>query len=120
MSKFSIQNMLDRYELTARSRGYSQKTITITRISAGKFEDFQGGIDLVLLDINMPGLDGFQVLKLIRYRSNLPVIMLTGMDQVDTLRATLDIGADDYITKPFRPLELVARIKARLRRAKLS
>jgi len=78
----------------------------------------QGGIDLVLLDINMPGLDGFQVLELIRRRSNLPVIMLTGMAKGSALRDTLDIGADDYITKPFSPVELVARIKAKLRRAK--
>jgi len=78
----------------------------------------QGGIDLVLLDINMPGLDGFQVLELIRRRSNLPVIMLTGMAKRSALRDTLDIGADDYITKPFSPVELVARIKAKLRRAK--
>ena len=66
----------------------------------------------------MPGLDGFQVLELIRRRSNLPVIMLTGMAKGSALRDTLDIGADDYITKPFSPVELVARIKAKLRRAK--
>jgi len=74
-------------------------------------------ISLVLLDIKMPGLDGFQVLDLIRKSSNVPVIMLTAIGQVSTLRDAVHIGADDYITKPFRPLELVARVKAKLRRA---
>jgi len=99
-------------------KGY--RVVTAADGNEGLAKLDQGGIDLVLLDINMPGLDGFQVLELIRRRSNLPVIMLTGMDKVSTLRDTLDIGADDYITKPFSPLELVARIKAKLRRAKPS
>jgi len=68
----------------------------------------------------MPRLDGFQVLELIRRHSNLPVIMLTGMDEVSSLRDSLDIRPDDFITKPFRRLELVARVKAKLRRAKPS
>jgi len=99
-------------------KGY--RVVTAADGNEGLAKLDQDGIDLVLLDINMPGLDGFQVLELIRRRSNLPVIMLTGMDKVSTLRDTLDIGADDYITKPFSPLELVARIKAKLRRAKPS
>jgi DNA-binding response OmpR family regulator len=74
--------------------------------------------DLVLLDIRMPGLDGFQVLNLIRKSSDVPVIMLTAIDQASTLRDAINIGADDYITKPFRPLELIARVRAKLRRAK--
>jgi DNA-binding response OmpR family regulator len=101
---------------TLEEKGYSVVTAADGNEGLAKLD--QGGIDLVLLDINMPGLDGFQVLELIRRRSDLPVIMLTGMDKMSTLRETLDIGADDYITKPFSPLELVARIKAKLRRAK--
>ena len=73
--------------------------------------------DLVILDIMMPGLDGIQVLNLIRQRSNVPVIMLTGRCEMTTVRDTLGMGADDYVRKPFRPRELVARIKAKLRRA---
>ena len=73
--------------------------------------------DLILLDIKMPGLDGFQVLDIIRQRSNIPVIMLTGVVDRNTLSKFLNIGADDYITKPFNPDVLVARIKAKLRRA---
>ncbi len=73
--------------------------------------------DLVILDIMMPGLDGFQVLDFIRKRSNIPVIMLTGRGEVATLHDALVLGADDYVRKPFYPRELVARIRAKLRRA---
>jgi len=74
---------------------------------------------LVLLDIMMPGLDGFQVLELIRQHSNIPVIMLSAIHDTDTKGDTLMLGADDYVTKPFRSGELVARIKAKLRRSAL-
>ena len=72
--------------------------------------------DLIILDIMMPGLDGFQVLNLIRQKSNVPIIMLTGQSEVTALRYSVEIGADDYIRKPFYPLELVARVRAKLRR----
>ena len=74
------------------------------------------GPDLVILDIMMPGLDGFQVLHLIRQRSNVPVIMLSGNREQATKIDTLVLGADDYIGKPFHAGELLARIKAKLRR----
>ena len=74
--------------------------------------------DLVILDINMPGLNGFQVLERIRQRSNVPVIMLTGEGEVTTLGNALSLGADDYVKKPFSTRELLARIRAKLRRAK--
>ncbi len=73
--------------------------------------------DLVILDIIMPELDGFQILSLIRQRSNVPVIMLTAKCEVTTLRDALALGADDYVRKPFRIRELVARIRTKLRRA---
>ena len=73
--------------------------------------------DLVILDITMPGLNGFQTLRLIRERSNIPVIMLTGNGEETTVRDTLAIGADDYVRKPFHAFELLARIRAKLRRA---
>ena len=73
--------------------------------------------DLVILDIMMPGLDGFQVLDFIRKRSSVPIIMLTGRGEVATLHDALVLGADDYVRKPFYPRELVARIRAKLRRA---
>lgn len=74
--------------------------------------------DLVLLDIRMPGLDGFQVLKRIRDSSDVPVLMLTAVHEQTAIATSLDIGADDYIEKPFLPRVLIARIQAKLRRAK--
>ena len=65
----------------------------------------------------MPVLDGFQTLALMRDRFNIPVIIVTGMDDVTSLHTGLTLGADDYITKPFRSRELLARIVAKLRRA---
>ena len=74
--------------------------------------------DLVLLDIMMPDIDGFQVLKKIREVNDVPVIMLTAKGEEDDRVKGLELGADDYITKPFSPRELVSRIKAVLRRTK--
>lgn len=74
--------------------------------------------DLLILDIIMPELDGFEVLDLVRERSDVPVIMLTVIPTVDSLRRALAAGADDYVTKPFSPRELVARIRAKLRRTR--
>jgi DNA-binding response OmpR family regulator len=73
--------------------------------------------DLVLLDLMLPGVDGLEVCRRIRSQSNVPVIMVTAKgDETDTIIG-LGIGADDYVTKPFSPRELVARVKAVLRRA---
>ena len=72
--------------------------------------------DLVLLDVMMPDLDGFEVLSLIRETSAVPVIMLTAKGEEDDRVHGLELGADDYITKPFSPRELVSRVRAVLRR----
>jgi len=96
----------DGYELVTASNGESALELLQERRP-----------DLVLLDIMMPGLDGFQVLGLIRQRSNVPVIMLTARSERTTLRDALVLGADDYVTKPFSMSVLAARIKAKLRRA---
>ncbi len=74
--------------------------------------------DLVLLDIMMPDINGFEVLKKIREVNNVPVIMLTAKGEEDDRIQGLELGADDYITKPFSPRELVSRIRAVLRRTK--
>ena len=73
--------------------------------------------DLVVLDINMPGASGFQVCEAIRRRSRVPVIILTVRGEEEDLVRALELGADDYLTKPFSPRTLLARIKALLRRA---
>ncbi|MBI1298968.1 response regulator [bacterium] len=72
--------------------------------------------DLVLLDVEMPGLDGFETLKRLREISEIPVIMLTVRSDEDDRIKGLDLGADDYVTKPFSPRELSSRIRAVLRR----
>jgi DNA-binding response OmpR family regulator len=72
--------------------------------------------DLVLLDVMMPDMDGFEVLKLIRENGSVPVIMLTAKGEEDDRVRGLELGADDYITKPFSPREMVSRVKAVLRR----
>jgi DNA-binding response OmpR family regulator len=73
--------------------------------------------DLVVLDINMPGLSGFQVCEAIRARSRVPVMMLTVRGEEEDLVRALGLGADDYLTKPFSPRTLLARIQALMRRA---
>ncbi len=74
------------------------------------------GADLVLLDIMMPQVDGIETLAGIRQRSNVPVIMLTAKSEDTDKVLGLNVGADDYITKPFNPVEVIARVKSQLRR----
>ena len=73
-------------------------------------------IDLAILDVMLPGIDGFEILKKIRERYTFPVIMLTAKTEYIDKITGLTLGADDYILKPFNPLELIARVKAQLRR----
>lgn len=75
--------------------------------------------DLVILDVSMPKLDGFAVMRRVREMSDTPVIMLTAQGQENDVVRGLDLGADDYMTKPFRLGELLARIRSNLRRAQL-
>jgi len=75
--------------------------------------------DLVVLDIMLPGADGLAICKEIRKQSQVPIIMLTARDEVTDKVVGLEVGADDYLTKPFHPQELVARAKALLRRARI-
>ena len=85
------------------------------REALGRFEEEQP--DLVILDVSMPPPDGFEVCRLIRESSQVPILMLTVRDTtLDKVRA-LDLGADDYLTKPFDHLELLARLRALLRRS---
>lgn len=108
----TILRLLDR---TLKPAGYDVVLASDGSLALKLLE--QHSPDLVILDIMMPGLNGFQVLHLIRQRSNVPVIMLSAKREVATKRDTLDLGADDYVGKPFHTLELLARIKAKLKRA---
>jgi two-component system, OmpR family, response regulator len=85
------------------------------RLGLAKLE--QGGFDLVLLDLTMPGMDGLEVCRRIRDKSRIPIVMLTARgDETDRV-VGLELGADDYMPKPFGPRELLARMRAVLRRA---
>ena len=104
----------DLIELYLKNEGYtvykcysSEKALKIIK---------QRNIDLAILDIMMPGIDGFTLCQNIRKKYNFPIIMVTAkITDADKIKG-LNIGADDYITKPFMPLELLARVKAQLRR----
>lgn len=77
----------------------------------------EGGADLVLLDLMLPGKDGNEVCRQIRAESGVPIVMLTAKSDTVDVVLGLESGADDYISKPFKPKELVARVRARLRRS---
>jgi two-component system response regulator CpxR len=76
----------------------------------------QGSFELIILDVMLPGLDGFEILKRLRLTSRVPVLMLTARGQDVDRIVGLELGADDYLPKPFNPRELAARVKAILRR----
>ena len=76
--------------------------------------------DLLLLDVMLPGKDGFEICREVRKASNIPIIMLTARGDVIDRVSGLELGADDYIGKPFEPRELVARVQATLRRSELA
>ncbi len=73
--------------------------------------------DLVVLDVTMPHVDGFEVCRRLRISSSVPIIMLTARDEDENIVQGLDLGADDYVTKPYSPRELIARVKALARRS---
>ena len=84
----------------------------------GLHRALEGGHDLVVLDVMLPGLDGFEILRQVRQKSQIPILMLTARgEDVDRI-VGLELGADDYLLKPFNPHELAARIRAILRRVK--
>jgi two-component system, OmpR family, response regulator len=89
-----------------------------TRPSAGFARLAQGGIDAVILDVMLPEMDGFEVCRRIRATSDVPVLMLTARGELSDRVVGLELGADDYLPKPFEPRELAARLATILRRAR--
>ena len=111
----SVQTLLT-YPL--RKDGYEVITATTGREALDRFRD--GHFDLVVLDVMLPETDGFDVCKQLRARSSVPIIMLTAKAEEFDKVLGLELGADDYITKPFSMREFRSRVKAVLRRAELA
>lgn len=107
----NISEILNMY---LKSSGYTTKIAENGKTAQSIFEEFNP--NLVLLDVMIPGIDGINVLKWIRKQSEIPVIMLTAKGDTFDKVLALELGADDYIVKPFEPKELLARVKAVLRR----
>jgi len=111
----------DDVELCSLLKEYLQREdYTVKCIYDGRngLEEAQnGGYDLVILDVMLPGVDGFEILRKVRENGRIPVLMLTARDEDMDRILGLELGADDYLGKPFNPRELLARIKAILRRS---
>jgi len=97
-----------------RARGYDVLSAEDGQTALRVFEE--SAVDLVILDIMMPGPDGFEVCRTIRRRSGVPIIMLSARGRERDIVRALDLGADDYLTKPFGVGEMLARVRAALRR----
>lgn len=100
--------------IVLKSEGFDPVFCADGDLAFAKFQETEP--DLVLLDLMLPGKDGTEVCREIRAESGVPIIMLTAKSDTVDVVAGLEAGADDYVSKPFKPKELVARIKARLRR----
>ena len=114
----------DERQIATIARDYLQRagfTVTIAGDGAAGLDMARKKLpDLVVLDLGLPGMDGLQVARALRQESDVPIIMLTArVDESDRLRG-FEVGADDYVTKPFSPRELVARVSTVLRRARFS
>jgi len=99
-------------------RRFDLELVAATRPSAGLARLAAGGIDAVILDVMLPEMDGFEVCRRIRAENDVPVLMLTARGELSDRVVGLEIGADDYLPKPFEPRELAARLATILRRAR--
>lgn len=106
--------MREELKLILEKEGYD--TFCITKFSNVVDEIIAASPDLVLLDLNLPGISGFEICKGLRHKSNVPILVLTGRDQMKDELHALDIGADEYINKPCHKERLLARITNLLRR----
>lgn len=107
-------NISELISLYLNKEGYETREVANGKLALEVFEEYKP--DLVLLDIMLPGADGYDVCKEIRKTSRTPIIMLTAKGEVFDKVLGLELGADDYMVKPFDPKELIARVKAVLRR----
>ncbi|WP_166133210.1 MtrAB system response regulator MtrA [Nocardioides ochotonae] len=100
--------------IVLRQEGFDSRMCTRGDLALAEFRDYRP--DLVLLDLMLPGKDGIDVCKEIRAESGVPIVMLTAKSDTVDVVVGLESGADDYVVKPFKPKELIARIRARVRR----
>lgn len=107
--------MREELQFILEKEGYD--TLSITKFSNTVDNIINSSPDLVLLDLNLPGISGFEICKAIRHKSNVPILVLTGRDQMKDELHALDIGADEYINKPCPKERLLARINNLLRRS---
>lgn len=110
------QEIADLITLYLKNEGYTVIQFHFGKDAVGFIDENEP--DLAILDIMLPDMNGFAICQHIREKHTYPIIMLTAKDEETDKITGLSFGADDYITKPFRPLELIARIKAQLRRYK--
>jgi two-component system response regulator ResD len=110
-------HILELARLYLSREGYQIETVSDGAQALARFGQVKP--DLVVLDIMLPNVDGLTICREIRKQSQVPIIMLTARDEVTDKVVGLELGADDYLTKPFHPQELVARAKALVRRARL-
>lgn len=110
-------HILELARLYLSREGYQIETVSDGAQVLARFGQIKP--DLVVLDIMLPNLDGLTICREIRKQSQVPIIMLTARDEITDKVVGLELGADDYLTKPFHPQELVARAKALVRRARL-
>ncbi len=101
--------------IVLRDSGFDPVFVSSGRVALAAFRSTAP--DIVLLDLMLPGRDGVEVCREIRAESGVPIVMLTAKSETGDVVRGLESGADDYIVKPFKPVELVARVRARLRRA---
>src|SRR6187401_3794414 len=101
--------------LYLKNAGYGVRTVATGGDALAEAESQRP--DLIILDLMLPDVDGIEVCRRIRQRSDVPILMLTARDEDVDKIIGLEVGADDYLTKPFNPRELVARVKSVLRRA---
>jgi two-component system KDP operon response regulator KdpE len=108
LRQFAQRNLLARgFEVHVAANGLEALALVSTQ-----------SLDLIILDLMMPSMDGLEATRRIRQRSGVPIMVLTALDEEKDKVAALDLGADDYLTKPFGVEELLARVRALLRRAK--
>ena len=111
------QSLRDTLEYNLKKQGYQVESVADGNAALIQAREFKP--DVILLDIMLPGMDGFEVCRAIRKEMTTPILMLTARDDEIDRVVGLEVGADDYLTKPFSMRELIARVKALLRREKL-